>query len=149
MSRRKVSGYAMLLEVLLGLTIFTLTVLFVMRLFPAADAAVGHSARVVQATQLARELLEGEMDKDYAAGNPVTPPGEGHVKTTSGQGEVTYASRRGSDLVLPYTYQVDVTQVGPIANLWNVKVTVAWSTGTGSSAVNRTVRLETDKGANW
>lgn len=145
---RQRKGYALLLEVLLGLALFTMAVLFVMRLFPASDAAVAHSIRVVQATQLARDLLEVELDKDY--NNPANVPAGGadSLITLTGTGEVKYASRRGSELLLPYTYQVDVIKVDDDGDLYTIDVLVEWSTGTGSTRMTRNVKLHTQRG-NW
>lgn len=141
-------GYALLLEVLLGLSLFTMAVLFVMRLFPASDAAVSHSIRVVQATQLARDLLERELDKDYNNPDNIPAGGANSKITLTGGGQVEYAARRGSKLLLPYTYQVDVTKFDDDGDLFTVDVEVMWSTGTGTSAVNRTVKLQSQRG-NW
>jgi len=146
--RRERLGYALLLEVLLGLALFTMAVLFVMRLFPASDAAVAHSIRVVQATQLARDVLERELDKDYNDAANIPTGAANSKKTLTGSGEVQYASRRGSNLVLPYTYQVDITKVDDDGDLFTVDVLVEWSTGTGTGRITRNVKLQTQRG-NW
>ncbi len=126
---------ALLLEATLGLALCALTFLFVLRLFPVADLAIGHSERMMQATQMARRHLEGEMAKDFA-----------DVLARSGDESVSYATRRGVSQVLEFHYQIEVTQVGPITDrIKQVRVEVSWEFG----GLTRSVHLATVRGGLW
>lgn len=128
------AGFSLLLEVLLGLSLFALAVLFLLRLFPASDASVGQADRVAQATQMARRLMEERLGQQYDQLN---------VGTVSGKEVVQHASRRGSAISTEYAYQVDVAQVQP--SLKRIQVKIDWQTG----PLRRQVLVESSKGRLW
>ena len=128
------AGFSLLLEVLLGLSLFTLAVLFLLRLFPASDASVGQADRVAQATQMARRLMEERLAQQYDLLS---------VGTVKGTEAVQHASRRGSSIATEYAYEVDVAEVQP--SLKRIQVKVNWQTG----PLQREVVVESSKGRLW
>jgi hypothetical protein len=68
----KIRGVSLLLEVIFGLGLFSVSLLMLFGIFPTSHRAVTQAKNVSLATNLARELLEGELVKGFAnAGVPV------------------------------------------------------------------------------
>lgn len=67
----KKRGMSLLLEAVFGLGLFSVSLLLLFGIFPTSHRAVTQAKNVSLATNLARELLEGELVKGYAnAGVP-------------------------------------------------------------------------------
>lgn len=108
-------GMQVLLESLLGIGLFAAVVLLILVYLPTSDRAALVTDQVTQATQLARSLLDTNMDQSYDQINPY-----------SGWVDISHAERHGHDLVTRFAYGI-TTQTPTTARLKDVVVTVTWS----------------------
>lgn len=103
-----------LLESLLGIGLFATLVLLILVYLPTSDRAALVTDQLTQATQLARSLLDTNMDQGYDQINPY-----------SGWVDISHAERHGHDLVTRFNYAV-TTAIPTAARLKDVVVTVSW-----------------------
>jgi type II secretory pathway pseudopilin PulG len=115
-------GITLLLEVMIGLSIFLIAFLFVYGVFPMSQRSLAESRNQMVANNIAREFLEVERDKKIAK----VAQGKGKVVVTdtrSGQHEV---EGRQSEV----NYQVTVVgDDGPKVGTRLVEVAVQWTYG--------------------
>lgn len=123
-----------MVEVMIGLGLITVAILAVFQLFPVTDKAVSLADRTAQANQLARRLLEEELDKNYP-----------EVSARNGNVTIQHTLRRGNVLSTDFVYGVEVVESAPPTRLKDITVEVEWTHG----AVTRTVRLQSLKGPLW
>lgn len=103
-----------LLESLLGIGLFAALVLLILVYLPTSDRAALVTDQVTQATQLARSLLDTNMDQSY-----------NQINSYNGWVDIAHAERHGHDLVTRFNY--DITAAVPTAaRLKDVIVTVTW-----------------------
>jgi len=103
-----------LLEVLVGMGLFASAVLLILIYLPSNDRAAVATDQMTQATQLCRTLLDTVLDQDYT-----------QVNSYTGFKDVNHAERRGSQLLVRFTYDVTATALG--GKLKDVVVTVSWT----------------------
>lgn len=129
-----------MLELLLGLSVVSITILAIFSLFPMADRSVGHADRTAQANYIARSLMEQRLATSYA--DLIIPP-----VPERGEVSLQHSQRRGQALSTTFSYQIEVTQPDPAKQLKRIVITVGWHRG--SLGAPETVRLECDKGNLW
>lgn len=129
-----------MLELLLGLSLVSITILAIFSIFPMADRSVSLADRTAQANYIARSLMEERLAKPYD---------ELPVTVTPELGEVTlqHSQRRGQPLSTTYDYQIEISQPLPDRQLKHIVITVGWRRGSFDAA--RNVRLKCDKGTLW
>lgn len=103
-----------LLESLLGIGLFAAVVLLILVYLPTSDRAALVTDQVTQATQLARSLLDTNMDQSYD-----------QISSYSGWVDITHAERHGHDLITRFNYDISAT-VPSGARLKDVIVKVSW-----------------------
>ncbi|CAN0469508.1 unnamed protein product, partial [Phaeothamnion confervicola] len=117
---------SLLLEVIIGLGLFSITILFALGMFPSANRSLVQSQDLVQATDIAREVLESQIAQSYSSlPNVSTVP---YLTDT-----VTAASSSyGTSNVKSFTYEVDINVPSLPASpysLKNISVCVSWQYG--------------------
>ncbi|ODT64292.1 hypothetical protein ABS71_13410 [bacterium SCN 62-11] len=112
-----------LLESLLGIGLFAAVVLLILVYLPTSDRAALVTDQLTQATQLARSLLDTNMDQSY-----------NQINSYSGWVDIAHAERHGHDLVTRFSYDVSAT-VPATARLKDVVVKVNWQQGGRSGEV--------------
>ena len=111
-------GFALTLELLLGMVVLLLSILALFTLFPSADKAIVNADHRTQALSLARQLMEQQMATPYAS----LPLG-----TSNGTQILNHTQRRGAKPDHEYLYAVDVSQPDPSKDVKKVVVQVKWS----------------------
>ena len=129
-------GFALTLELLLGMVVLLLSILALFTLFPSADRAIVNADHRTQALSLARQLMEQQMAKPYAS----LPVG-----ATSGSQTRDHTQRRGARPAHESLYSVDVPQPDPSKDIKKVVVQVKWS----RQERNSEVTLVSSKGRMW
>ena len=129
-------GFALTLELLLGMFLLVLAILALFTLFPTSDRAMANADNRAQALYLARQLMEKTMAEPYAS----LP-----VANSSGTQTVQPTLRRGARASLELLYRVEVTQPDPAKEIKDVIVVVSWSRQSRDSQVT----LSGSKGRLW
>ena len=138
--RGRSRGISLLLELLLGLTLVSLTLLVLFGVFPMGERAVGQADRTSQASSIARTHMERALGQDYTALS--TDP----ASYEEGDDTAFHTKRHGSELSTKFHYRVEVTQPDPDKEVKRLVVTVTWPNG--SDRVE-TVALQSSKGKLW
>jgi prepilin-type N-terminal cleavage/methylation domain-containing protein len=121
---RAAHGFS-LIELLLGLAIFTTAFLMILGVFPTSVRSIHQGRGIMLGTHLAQKHLEATLSQSFSTmGN-------------SSQTESIISVVNGNMQVLTFNCQVLVTDV--TADLKNVRCQVSWIDG----AIPRTVNLET------
>jgi type II secretory pathway component PulJ len=140
--RHSQQGLTLLLEAMLGLTLISVVLLVIFQLFPVSDRSVGLADRTTQANQLARELMEKQLEKRYDQLLPGVTTGERLI--------ADHTQRRGQSLSTEYVWKVTVTQADPPdAELRDIEVTVSWKDGSAHSKRPSEVTLRSVRGNLW
>ncbi len=110
----------MLFELLVGFALMAIAVMTIFLLFPSSDRAVMRAARINQAGEIARGLLEEELSQHYTL-----------LALGIREGEVVSHElvRNSQTLTTQYLYRVDVHQPDPALAVKEVKVEVYWLEG--------------------
>lgn len=134
------AGYSLMLEVLLGLTIVSLSVLSLLILFPSAERSVTEADVASQANHLARQRLENLLAQGYAS-----------LPVGVQQGSVTESNtlRRGARPATLFRYREEITQPDPSRDIKMIRVYVTWSGGDPGDSSQPRVCLVTSKGRFW
>lgn len=122
-------GVALLLETVVGLGLFAVAIIIFFGIFTTVGRSAAQARNHSVALHLARELMERERSKDYAAVDDV---GLAVVPVS--------ATMNGVDTTMQYNTEVYVNEE-VAGERKNVLVTVSWAEG----AVRREVQLETFK----
>jgi hypothetical protein len=131
--RFRYRAYALLTEVLLGLSLVLVALLTVFHLFVSADSMVAVADQTSQADQLARRVLEEELNRPYD-----------DVEAYTGAESVPHVERRGAQLSTNFEYEVDVAQPDLSKNVKLVSVRVSWG-----EKPHHQVSLTGSKGELW
>lgn len=131
-SRRR--GLQLLLELLIGLGLFVSVALIILIYLPVGDRATVQGDQLLQATHLARSLLDETLDQDYNT-----------MQGRSGNLSAEHAERRGAPLVTEFTYNVEVSVHNAAQRIKEVRVRVEWRHGLRRAEV----RLRGRKGIHW
>ncbi|MEW6278922.1 MAG: type II secretion system protein [Candidatus Eremiobacterota bacterium] len=125
---RRNRGLSLLLETVVGIGIFSVSLLLVFALFPSFHRSMTQAKNVSVATHLAREILEQERSKSYATIGPMPPTPIRRACVING-------------VPVDTPFQVDMTCTtipGP-PEYKVLVVTVRWT----EAAIDRSVALET------
>jgi hypothetical protein len=114
-ARRGDRGMVFLLEIILGIGIFAAIWLLAFGIFSTTRMSVLQSKNHVQATNLARQVMEETVSQPY----PVSAVGD--TPWTS------YSTANGVEVNEEYIYRVEVTELNPSDQLQNVVVKVRWT----------------------
>ena len=131
---RSDSGMTLLLEIVLGLGIFTAALLFIMGIFTMSHKSTTSAKNLAVASQLAREVMEQQIAIGYPSIVTLAPV------------EVPMpATINGVDVITNFTVLVEAVEepAGAPPNDFakkRVLVTINWREGTGA---DRTTKLET------
>ena len=111
-------GFALTLELLLGMFLIVLAIMALFTLFPSSDAALANSDQRSQALHLARELMEQNLATPYDSLSPGTSQGTRDIQSTL---------RRGARPVHEFLYRVEIVQPDPVKEVKNVTIEVRWT----------------------
>lgn len=118
----KNKGVSLLLEVMIGLSIFLIGFLFVYGVFPMAQRSLAESRNQLVATSLAKEYMENERHKSLGK----VALGEGKIVVTDTRSAEHSVEGRESNI----DYEVVVTgDDGPVDGTRTVEVSVSWTYG--------------------
>jgi Tfp pilus assembly protein PilV len=129
-------GFALTIELLLGMVLLVLAILGLFTLFPSADKAIVNSDKRTQAIHLARQLMEQQL---------VTTYDSLAVGEVQGALDSQNTLRRGARATTNFLYKVNVSQPDPAKDVKEVVVTVNWL----QSQKNSEVTLSSTKGRLW
>lgn len=109
-----------MLELLLGFTLLVVAVFALFALFPSSDKAVVRSVRLTQANEVARALMEAELNKNYS----FLTDGE-----YTGQNTSTGLNRSGQTIEYVHDYKITISQPDPSRKYKDILVEVFWEEG--------------------
>lgn len=127
----------MLLEILIGLSIFTFSFLFILGAFPVSARSVHHARCYFLANQLAQQQMDAVMAQPYA-----TIPT--YIAGLSGSASVL-SINNGTSEAISFTITTTSSLVGGNADLLDVRTQVSWSeqTVTSNQPFTNYVNVET------
>jgi len=136
--RRRGAGISLLLEVILGLGLFSITLLLLFALFPSSQRALVQSKNYAQANGLAREIMEQERTKQPFSAIVDLPAFTRQLEsTTNGVASNT------TFVVTSNVTDLSTTAGGDPFNMKGVRVTVRWEEGWIAGNIVREAQLET------
>lgn len=109
-----------MLELLLGFTVLIVAIFALFAVFPTGDKAAMRAARMSQASEIARALMEEELNKNYSSLV---------LGTTSGLRTSQGLTRHGSQVETVYDYTITITEPDPSKKYRNILVEVWWEEG--------------------
>lgn len=131
-----------MIELLLGLTLVSMTIMAIFSVFPAADKSVALADRTTQANSIARTLLEQRLELDYSALS--TDP----ASYEEGDIPLVHTKRHGQDLQTTFHYRIEVTQPEPTHEIKEISVYVSWPRGSRDDREEKVV-MQASKGQLW
>lgn len=120
-----------LVEMLVGITIFTMAFLPIMDLFRGQVRQVGLTRHHLLAQEKAQVLLQAEVDRLLMT----------RFAAPSSEGRSPEAAREMPVLETPFMGQVEALPSETVKGLWEIRARVAWSEGVGAKLRRRELTL--------
>lgn len=140
--RASLRGVSLMVELLLGLALVSMTIMAVFSVFPTADRSVALADRTTQANSIARTLLEQRLELEYSELS--TDP----ASYEEGDIPLVHTKRHGSDLSTTFHYRIEITQPEASHEVKEIAVYVSWPRGSNDEREERVV-MQASKGQMW
>lgn len=131
-----------MVELLLGLTLVSLTIMAIFSVFPTADRSVALADRTTQANSIARTLLEQRLELDYS--ELETDP----ALYEEGEIPLVHTKRHGQELTTTFHYRIEIARPDPAREIKEIVVYVSWPRGADEDPAQQVV-MQASKGQMW
>ena len=127
--RSDVRAVSLLLEIIIGLGLFSLAIVFTLGMFPNSGRSLTQAQELMQATTVARQVLETIVAQGYH----YLPQAPGNYSPYLTDAVTEISSTRGNTFTLQFNYEVDVNvayvPTSTTEKFKNVTVCVSWNDG--------------------